>query len=173
MSANPGSESCTPNATAKKGVGEVRRVRSQIRRSYEGPAWHGPSVRDVLADVTAAAAAAHPIAGVHSIWELVLHIEAWMKEATSSLRGGTYVSLEGDQDWPPHGDATDAQWTAALASLESTHRDLNAAVSELTEDSLCEKVPGKDFSLYGLLHGVAQHNIYHAGQIAVLKKATS
>jgi uncharacterized damage-inducible protein DinB len=116
-------------------------------------------------------AAKKPIAGAHSIWELVLHIEAWMKETTRTLGGGTYVSLTGDQDWPVPGDATDTGWAAVLAGAETSHAALIAAVSELSEDALCEKVAGQEFSLYGLLHGVAQHNIYHAGQIALLKKA--
>lgn len=116
-------------------------------------------------------AAKKPIAGAHSIWELVLHIEAWMKETTRTLGGGTYVSLTGDQDWPVPGDATDPSWAAVLADAETSNAALIAAVSELSEDALCEKVAGQEFSLYGLLHGVAQHNIYHAGQIALLKKA--
>jgi uncharacterized damage-inducible protein DinB len=163
--------SCSPNASAQKGVGEVRRVRSQIRRSFAGPGWHGPSVTETLAGVTAAMAAKKPIAGAHSICELVLHIEAWMKETTRTLGGETYVSLTGDQDWPVPGEATDASWTAALESVDASHAALIAAVSEITEDALCEKVAGQEFSLYGLLHGLAQHNIYHAGQIALLKKA--
>ena len=146
-------------------------MRSQIRRSFAGPGWHGPSVKETLAGVTAAMAAKKPIAGAHSIWELVLHIEAWMKETARTLGGGTYVSLTGDQDWPVPGDATDTGWAAVLAGAETSHAALIAAVSELSEDALCEKVAGQEFSLYGLLHGVAQHNIYHAGQIALLKKA--
>jgi uncharacterized damage-inducible protein DinB len=121
--------------------------------------------------MTAAMAAKKPIAGAHSIWELVLHIEAWMKETTRTLGGGTYVSLTGDQDWPLPGETTDSSWTAALESADASHGALIAAMSEITEDALCEKVAGQEFSLYGLLHGVAQHNIYHAGQIALLKKA--
>jgi len=94
-----------------------------------------------------------------------------MKETTRTLGGGTYVSLQGDQDWPAPPESTDANWTAAVASIVESNAALIAAVSELSEDALCEKVGGQEFSLYGLLHGVAQHNIYHAGQIVLLKKA--
>ena len=57
-------------------MNEIRKIRSQIRRAFEGQAWHGPSVKELLADVTAEQAAAHPVAGAHSIWELALHIGA-------------------------------------------------------------------------------------------------
>ncbi|HYV05863.1 MAG TPA: DinB family protein, partial [Blastocatellia bacterium] len=58
-------------------MSEIKRIRSQLRRAFEGEAWHGPSVMELLGDVTAEQAAAHPIAGAHSIWELALHIATW------------------------------------------------------------------------------------------------
>jgi len=152
-------------------MSELRRVRSQIRRSYQGPAWHGPSLMETLKDVDAAQAAAHPIAGAHSIWELVLHAQAWLAETARAVTGATYQTLKGDADWPPVSDPSDAGWQATLASLEETQGRLYEAVTAMTEDALCTTVPGQEFTFYGLLHGVAQHNIYHAGQIAMLKIA--
>ena len=126
-----------------------------------------------LADVTAAQAAAHPIAGAHSIWELVLHAEAWMQETTRALSEAKYETLKGDADWPPVAAVSDAAWAAARAAIEQSQARLNEAVTGLAEDALCSTVPGQEFTFYGLLHGVAQHNIYHAGQIGLLKKISA
>ena len=55
---------------------EAIRLADQIRRAFEGSAWHGDSLLELLADVTAKTAAARPIKDAHSIWELLLHIAA-------------------------------------------------------------------------------------------------
>jgi hypothetical protein len=125
---------------------------------------------ETLSGVDAARAAAHPIPGSHSIWELVLHVQAWLAETARTVTGGTYQTLKGEADWPPVADPSEAAWSATLASLEETQARLYEAVTGMNEDALCTKVPGQEFTFYGLLHGLAQHNVYHAGQIALLKK---
>jgi hypothetical protein len=126
-----------------------------------------------LAGVDAAQASAHPIAGAHSIWELVLHAEAWLAETTRTLTGAIYHTLKGHEDWPPVRETDEAAWTAALASIEETQGRLYEAVTAMSEETLTTKVADQEFTFYGLLHGVAQHNIYHAGQIILLKKLPS
>jgi len=66
---------------------EVRRIQRQLEHTFNGPAWHGPALLELLADVNAGKAAARPIAGAHSIWELVLHIAAWDKAVARRLAG--------------------------------------------------------------------------------------
>ena len=146
---------------------ETKRIASQLRRSYEGEAWHGPSLRELLEDVTAEKAQAKPIPGAHSIWELVNHIEAWAAVGVAVLESKPYDRLTGDRDWPP----VQGTWNDALATLESTIRKLVAAAKLLDDARLDELVAGSEFSYYFLLHGIVQHNLYHAGQIALLKKA--
>jgi uncharacterized damage-inducible protein DinB len=152
-------------------MSNVRRVRHQLKLAYHGKAWHGPALKEVLEGVTAAGAAAHSIPGAHSIWEVVLHIAAWHLEATRVLGGLPYQTLEGAADWPPVGDVSDAAWNAALGELERSHSELLAAVAEMSEEKLEEKVPGREFSFDILLHGVVHHDLYHAGQISLLRKA--
>ena len=150
---------------------ETKRIASQLRRSYEGPAWHGPALRELLEGVTAEHAAAKPVPGVHSVWELVLHIDAWERQALTTLEGETYESMTGDADWPPVRDTTAEAWKDALERLGSTTSKLVQAVRLTDEAKLDEIVAGKEFNYYFLLHGVVQHNLYHAGQIALLKRA--
>ena len=78
-------------------------IADQISRAFRGESWHGPSVREVLAGVSAEDAAAHPIAGAHSIWEIVLHLTGWIHSGSSAgswracaaLAGGRVASSAG------------------------------------------------------------------------------
>jgi uncharacterized damage-inducible protein DinB len=146
---------------------ETKRLASQLRRSYEGPAWHGPSLRELLAGVTSEQATAKPVSGAHSIWELLLHVTAWEREALAAVEGKKYETLSGDKDWP----TVNGTWQAALDDLESTSRSLVTAIRAMPEEKLNESVEGTEYNFYYLLHGVVQHNLYHAGQIALLKRA--
>ena len=149
--------------------GEVNRIEDQLTRSFEGGAWHGPSLLEVLKDVTAVRAAAKPIPGAHSIWEIVLHVAAWEDVARRRFSGEP-VSLTDAEDWPAVGDTGDAAWTAALERLRTGHQALRRAIAKLSDARLKEPVPGAEYSCYFLAHGVIQHDLYHAGQIALLTK---
>jgi len=129
-------------------------------------------LRELLDGVSAEVAAAKPVPGAHSVWELVHHIEAWERMALAALQGTIYESMTGDADWPPVRETTSEAWQAALERLQSTSSKLVAAVRLMDAAKLDELVAGKEFNYYFLLHGVVQHNLYHAGQIALLKKAT-
>jgi len=154
-------------------MSEIQRIEDQLRRAFEGNAWHGPAVRELLADVTAAQAAGRPLPNAHSIWEIVLHMATWERVVYRRLQGETVVNLPMEQDWPPVRDSSEAAWHQAVRDLEQANHDLRAAIAQLTEARLADMAPGKDHSVYVMLHGIIQHDLYHAGQIAVLKKAQS
>ena len=151
-------------------MSEITRISDQLHRAFYGEAWHGPSVMELLKGVTATQAAAHPMPPAHSIWEVVNHIAAW-KEAVVRRLQGEAVELKGDKDWPPVKDANASSWKKALAALEEAHQRLEKTVSGLSDPVLDGPVPNRDHNVYFMLHGVIQHDLYHAGQIAVLKKA--
>jgi len=150
-------------------MSESARIADQHRRAFDGGAWHGPSVFEALAGVSATRAAAKPIQGAHSIWELVLHIRAW-EEAVHGRVKGRPVSLSPEQDWPRVKDKSPAAWKRAQAGLREAHDALNRDIAGLPDERLEERIPGSETTLYILLHGVVQHGLYHAGQIAILKK---
>jgi uncharacterized damage-inducible protein DinB len=152
-------------------MSEIQRIEDQLRRAFEGNAWHGPAVRELLADVSAAQAAARPLPSAHSIWEIVLHIATWEEVVRQRLQGETIGDLAVERDWPPLRDRSEATWQRAMADLEQANRALRQAIAQSSEAHLAEMVPGKDHSVYVMLHGLVQHDLYHAGQIAVLKKA--
>ena len=151
---------------------ELKRIDDQLRRGFEGHAWHGPSLRELLADVTAEQATARPVPGAHSIWEITLHIAAWHEGVRRRVEGER-VELSPEEDWPPVASTSEVAWQDALAVLERTHTELRRTVSRLADARLQEMVVGKDHSVYVMLHGLIQHDLYHAGQIALLKKAWS
>ncbi|HEX5733284.1 MAG TPA: DinB family protein [Blastocatellia bacterium] len=152
-------------------MSEIRKIRSQIRRALEGEAWHGPSVKELLAGVTAEQAAAHPIAGAHSIWELALHIGAWEKIARLRIQGEGQNTPTDEEDWPPVRDTSEQAWKATIEELERGNKALREAVGVLDPAQLDDIIPVHNYSIYFLVHGVVQHTLYHAGQIALLKKA--
>ena len=155
-----------------KDQSEAARIGDQLRRAFDGDAWHGDSFFKILEGVTAAQAAARPIKDAHSIWELVLHVAAWDGAVLRRL-GGVAVQLVDAQNFPPVTDASETAWRKALAEARRVHEELIAAVVALPDSRLYDMVPGKQgahYNFYYMLQGVVQHELYHAGQIALLKK---
>ncbi|MDQ3013752.1 MAG: DinB family protein [Acidobacteriota bacterium] len=148
---------------------ETHRINSQIKRAYQGEAWHGPSVRELLNGVTAAQAAAKPVPDAHSIWELVNHIIAWEQIVRRRLEGEIIIDIADEMNFPA-ADGSEEAWQAALQLLESTNQALRESIKKIDDAKLEEIVPGMGYTNYFMLHGAIQHDLYHAGQIALLKK---
>jgi uncharacterized damage-inducible protein DinB len=143
----------------------------------DGDPWYGSAIARILERVDASGAAAHPVKGAHSIWELVLHMTAWLNEVRRRLDGGTHGEPS-EGDWPPVGATTPEAWKRALSSLRRAHADLGQALATTDDGSLARQVSGgqvdaagKPVSLYQTVIGILQHDTYHAGQIAILKNA--
>lgn len=156
-------------------MAEIDRLIDELRRDQQADPWHGPSARQVLEGVTAAAAAARPIPGAHSIWELALHIIAWRNEVARRVDGGEPAEPE-EGDWPAVTDTSDAAWDRTRARMEESYDRLVAALRRLPESRLDEPVsrtrdPGSGVTYYVTLHGVPQHDAYHLGQVSLLKRA--
>jgi uncharacterized damage-inducible protein DinB len=154
-------------------MSEVDRIADQLKRAYSGEAWHGSSLTELLQDVDAARAAARPIPGAHSIWEIVLHIAAWDTAVRQRLAGQRAEIYKTELDWPHVADTSETAWQAARATLAHAHDELRAAIIELDDARLDEPILEDMPSMYGTLHGVIQHDLYHAGQISLLLKATA
>ncbi len=153
-------------------MSESTRISDQLRRAFDGSAWHGPALLELLEDVNAATAAAKPLPNVHSIWELTMHVAAWDSAVLRRL-AGEKLQLSGSQNFPPVEKPSESVWRKTVADLKRTHETLVKTVSELPDSRLWDRVPGKRYDFYFMLHGVTQHELYHAGQIAILKKALS
>jgi uncharacterized damage-inducible protein DinB len=135
--------------------------------------WHGPALANVLEAVTHEAAAKRPIPGAHSIWEIVLHVTTWAQIARERLKGESITDPTTERDWPPMPgpDPNLDEWRVAIEQLAFAHRMLAADVRELEDDALDAIVPGLEYPVWILLDGIVEHGTYHAGQIALLKRA--
>ncbi len=152
---------------------ETHRINSQLKRAYQGEAWHGPSVRELLNGVTAEQAAARPIPNAHSIWELVNHIIAWEQITRRRLEGDPVKNPTNEMNFPPVNDSSETAWQTTLQALATSNQALRDAIKKIDDAKLEEIVPEAIYSNYAMLHGVIQHDLYHAGQIALLKKASN
>ena len=155
---------------------ESIRIIDQLKRAHDGDPWHGSPVKDILQGVTHDQAARRPPNGAHSIWELVLHMTGWRNEVAQRASGGPSGEPAAG-DYPDIGDPTAARWTAALEALDRSHVNLVNVVQGMSDDHLLKPTNdprnrplGTGVSYYELLHGIVQHDAYHAGQIAILKK---
>jgi uncharacterized damage-inducible protein DinB len=153
-------------------MSETSRIADQLRRAFEGEAWHGPSILPLLHDLDARSAMRRPIENAHNIWEIVAHIEVWDRAVLRRI-AGEVVQPTPKEDFPAIQDSSEQAWKKMIEKLVRTHHELVTAVAAFPESRLDEKVPGKEpayHTFYFNLHGVVQHEIYHAGQIALLKK---
>src|SRR5262245_49687523 len=145
------------------------KIANRIERTVTGPMWHGPALTDLLDGVPHARAAARPIAGAHSIWEIVHHITAWAEIVRRRL-GGEKIDPTPEQDWPPVADDGHDAWARAVERMTVSHRELAAASRGLQDAQLDASVAGQEYSVAVMLNGVVEHGTYHGGQIALLRK---
>jgi uncharacterized damage-inducible protein DinB len=155
---------------------EIERLADQMQRAFYADAWCGPSLLEALEGVSVAQATARPLARAHSIWEIVAHVSGWKRVVHRRLEGQP-VRLPEEGDWPQVADTGKQSWQRTLAELKTRHDALLAAVCAL-DDARLEDVlitessreTGGGVSCYVTLHGAAQHDLYHGGQISLLKK---
>jgi len=150
---------------------EIQRIEDQLRRAFEREAWHGPAVLETLEGVTAAQAHARPIAGAHSVLEIVLHLTGTYRLVLRRLRGDA-SPLTHAEDWPVVPAPTEESWRETVRTLRGLNDEMRAAVRAFPADRLdLPLVPEPPYSAYTQFIGLTQHDLYHAGQISLLKRA--
>jgi uncharacterized damage-inducible protein DinB len=150
---------------------EVRRILDQYDRVMNGDAWHGDPIWQILDGISAEKAALRPIANAHSIWEIVGHMAFWEDVAARRL-GGLRAGLEAEGNFPPvPPEATEANWQKTLDAFRASNQALREALQKLDPARLDERSAAGKRSFYDEAHGLIEHNVYHAGQIALLAKA--
>lgn len=152
-------------------VSEAENIVDQLERAFEGDAWHGSSMSEILGDISCEVAAAHPLPGAHSIWEIVVHTTVWQRTVRERLQGKPIAELPDHEDWPPITDTSCDAWEEALRDLRAEYEALREETRRWRDRDLGETCEGQRYTVYQMLHGVIQHGLYHAGQIAVLKKS--
>jgi DinB superfamily len=151
---------------------EIEHLLGLLDEGYGRAAWHGPNLRGSIRGVTAREAAQRPRAGRHNIWEIVVHAAYWKYAVRRRLVGekrGSF-SLDGSNWFDPPMDHSEKAWRADVALLDSEHQRLREAVSALHPEELDRRARGSKTLVRRLIAGIAFHDVYHAGQIQLIKK---
>jgi uncharacterized damage-inducible protein DinB len=152
---------------------ECNRIANQLASNIEGEAWYGSSLREIVGGVVAKQAQARPITNAHSIWEIVHHLDAWVKFALAAIQGTPIPKWPGmpkEQDWPPVTASGADDWQQAVNSLLSNYHKLVEEIQASSDERLEGIVPGRTYNFYHLFQSMMQHAVYHSGQISLLKK---
>jgi uncharacterized damage-inducible protein DinB len=150
-------------------MNEIERITDQFSIAFEGDAWTGPSIMEVLGDIEPAKAASKPIPNAHSIWEIAEHMNSTIKNVIKRIRGDK-TPLTDEEDWPKVTDTGKRSWDELIARLKATHNELLSEIAKLKSEQINEPVYEGYSTYYVTLHGLVQHNQYHLGQISILKK---
>ena len=147
---------------------ELKTLIKTLQHTYEKNAWHGPAVKEVLENVTATDALKR-LPNSHSIIELVAHMTAWRIFVVKKLQGNTEYKVTDEMNFP-----TPTDWVKTLEELDASQQRLLEALKDFDSSKLYEPVPhgSYNYNFYTLLHGIIHHDLYHTGQIALLKKQT-
>jgi uncharacterized damage-inducible protein DinB len=143
---------------------------TRLRSVVEGGMWHGPSIHEAVEGVGATVAAAHPIEGAHSIWELVLHVGQWAEIVAERLAGRDRP-VTPERNFPPVGETTEASWSAAVDHTKQLYLALAEHVAGLDASTLWKDHGEGSPGPAAHVQGVIEHGAYHAGQIVLLRRA--
>jgi len=151
---------------------EIKLLLEIIDQAYEKQAWHGPNLKGSLRGLTAKQASWRPARGRHNIWELVIHAAYWKYAVQRRLVGGKRGSfpLKGSNWFKNIGKYGERAWKEDLALLDRAHRDLRKAIELLPPSRLRSSQPRSKVKNITLIYGIASHDLYHAGQIQLLKR---
>lgn len=151
---------------------EIEHLLGLLDEGYKRAAWHGPSLRGSLRGVTAREAALPPKAGRLTIWEIVVHAAYWKyvvrRRLTGEKRGS--FSLPGSNWFGRPKDRSEKAWRASSALLDREHQLLKQTVSLIKPQDLDRRSRGSKTIARRLIAGIAFHDVYHAGQIQLIKK---
>ena len=152
---------------------ELDLVLRSIDQAFDAPSWHGTNLRGSVRRLGPEEAAFRPGAGRHNIWELVVHCAYWKYAVRRRLTGekrGSFPLAGSNFFRRPGPDASQAAWKLDLALLDETHEAMRAVARELSAKQLRSRPRGSRVSALDTLLGIAAHDLYHAGQIQLLKR---
>ena len=157
-------------------MNELELILRNLDQAFDAPAWHGTNLRGSIRGLSLDEVTFRPEPGRHNIWELTVHCAYWKYTVRRRLTGEKRGSfpLKGSNFFPrpSRGDAgaTEAAWRADVALLDEVHASLRAEVASWPLKKLGTKPGGSKFAHRDTLLGIASHDLYHAGQIQLLKR---
>lgn len=152
-------------------MNELSSLIRQSQSSFDGPAWHGPSLLEALEGVDARMAKRRWVDGVHTIWEIALHTVAWKRAVVKFLDGADKIIVDDDENFPTPDEGDESEWEHVLNELRVAQAEFLATISRFTSERLYSIPPGREWTYNTWIFGVMNHDLYHAGQISLMKKA--
>lgn len=150
----------------------LKTLLTALDEGFDRPAWHGPNLTGTLRGLTLDALLKRPVPGAHNIWELALHCAYWKHTARRRIAEGDVAPfpLAGSNFFPRERGATIAQWRRERNLLMAEHRALRAEVAKLPPERLERRARGSRHSVRRTVLGIVAHDVYHAGQISLLRR---
>ncbi len=148
---------------------EVRRISKMMHDVFDGAAWHGPSIMEVLNKISPEQAF-KVNEHIRPVCELVRHMISWKIFATERLKGHHDFEITKKENWDIHNRDNPLLWNEILDDLKDGQKQLIDILENTIDEKLMEEVEGKAYNYYTLLHGVIQHDLYHLGEIVLLSK---
>jgi uncharacterized damage-inducible protein DinB len=153
---------------------EIKRIYQNISNIYDGKPWYGDHVCSYLSGVSAGMATRRPEKLNHSIAEIVCHMTAWRYFAIEKLKdNAAYEVWDTELNWKKIVSLTEEEWQGVGDNLLESQTQLLAQIEQMPESKLSAQVEGRTYNFRLLLQGIAQHDIYHAGQISMIRKLVS
>lgn len=152
--------------------GEIALLVRHLEEAFHRRSWHGTNLLGSLRGLDPGTAAWRPAPGRHNIWELIVHTAYWKYAVARRLAGGRRGAfpLPGSNFFPRPAAATVPALRADIRLLQQTHANLLAVVTGLSPKRLAGRASGSPFTVEQMVRGVAAHDLYHAGQIQLLKR---
>lgn len=155
----------------------LKHFAQELTKGHEAEPWHGPSTKTLLEGIMPEEAASHVLPHFHSVWELVLHMDAWQREVLRRLDAGFIPEIPEEGDWRRVVEVSEEAWQRAISDLDSSLHELVSTLNNMAKTADENKAwesrgtaTGPNITLAATLSGLIQHNAYHSGQIAVLRK---
>ena len=150
-------------------ISETYRITELLRNTFDGKPWYGPSVMDTLSEVTLEETLNQVPSG-HTVIELLEHMIAWRTFVIKRLQGDNEYEVDQEQSFKHISSMTTEAWRDAMQRLHQTQEDLMQILSQTSDDKLDDMVAGREYTVDKMLHGLIHHDIYHIGQIRILRK---
>lgn len=152
---------------------QVERLKNLLNAGYHGGAWHGPSVLEATKNITPEEAS-FKTPTVHTAAELIYHITSWRIFALKRLQGDSEYQIDTDKkNFGSAPKVDEFELETLLMELSLSQDELIRELDKIDNDFLKEIVPGSEYDYFTLINGIIHHDIYHSGQINILKKMSA
>ena len=152
-------------------MSQIRHIRRLLIETYGGNPWHGRSIKSLLSEISPEIGLKKPNAASHSVADLLWHMAIWRQFTINAVKPGNQnLEYFEKNDWRELDLTKTSTWTDGINELEKSQLDLIELLDTVDDSILSASVPDRKYNVKVLLYGVVQHDIYHAGQIAYIKK---